>query len=94
MWDDDSNEEVTPKETSSPDYLRRIALAMILIGFLQLIVEYTQRLMPSGLYFLLIPIGSALLGVSYWRSTHRPIATALWSLIPLLVLAAFLGIAA
>ena len=93
MWDDDDLREARKGDKRPPDYLLRFGLGLMIAGFTQLAIEYTQNLLPSGLYFLLIPIGAVLLGLSCWRGTHRPVLTFVLIALPLVSLATFFAIA-
>ncbi len=94
MWDEDEAGEGPARNERSPDPIGLFAWGFLLAGFGQLGMEYGLNLLPSGLYFVLVPIGAVLLGVRCWRRTRRVFLTLAWASLPLLVLGAFFAIVA
>ena len=94
MWDDDESREIPAGNKRPPDPFSLFAWGFLLAGFGQLGFEYRQNLLPSGLYFLLVPIGAVLLGVRCWRGTRKVLTTMAWTALPLLILGGFFALIA
>lgn len=94
MWDDESSEGNPARNERSPDPIGLIAWGALLAGFGQLGIEYRQNLLPSGLYFLLVPIGAVLLGLRCWRATRNVFLAMAWTAVPLLILGVFFAFVA
>lgn len=94
MWDDDESREIPAGNKRPPDPVGLFAWGFLFAGFGRLGFEYRQNLLPSGVYFLLVPIGAVLLGVRCWRATRKGLLTLAWTALPLLILGAFFALIA